>query len=86
MGMLLAHPHPWSCPFDCSPTFVNIEAPPSVYPPKRYCDLTGYEAPYTDPRTGLRYAAAPLFPVLRTLPAEQVQGFLAARNAHVVLK
>lgn len=68
------------------PTFSNIEAPPSVYPAKRYCDLTGFEAPYTDPRTKLRYASAPLFAVCRTLPSEQVHAFLAARGANVVLK
>ena len=33
------------------PTYANIAAPPSVRPAKKYCDLTGLEAPYTDPRT-----------------------------------
>jgi hypothetical protein len=22
---------------------MNIQSPPSIYPPKRYCDLTGFE-------------------------------------------
>jgi hypothetical protein len=25
------------------PTYVNIEAPPSMYPAKKYCDITGFE-------------------------------------------
>ncbi|GBF91088.1 hypothetical protein Rsub_04757 [Raphidocelis subcapitata] len=69
-----------------APTFVNIEAPPSMRPPKRYCDLTGLEAPYIDPKTGLRYAAAPLFGYLRALPQDAVQARLALRRAETVLK
>lgn len=81
------HPaHPPRPPHACRPTYVNIEAPPSVLPPKKYCDITGYEAPYTDPGTRLRYASAPLFPLIRSLPNETVQAFLAVRGAQVVLK
>lgn len=69
-----------------APTYVNMEAPPSTYPPKRYCDLTGLEAPYIDPKTGLRYANAQLFGYLRALPADAVQARLALRRAEVVLK
>lgn len=29
---------------------LSIEAPPPRYPPKKYCDMTGLEAPYTDPK------------------------------------
>ncbi|MGV7354918.1 hypothetical protein PJM26_30990, partial [Mycobacterium kansasii] len=31
------------------PNYLNIESPPSMHPPKRLCDITGYEAPYVDP-------------------------------------
>ena len=37
------------------PTYTGIEAPPSLLPAKKYCDLTGLEAKYTDPKTRLRY-------------------------------
>jgi INO80 complex subunit C len=69
-----------------APTFANMEAPPSTYPPKRYCDLTGLEAPYVDPKTGLRYAGAALFGYLRALPPDAVQARLAVRRAEIVLK
>lgn len=69
-----------------APTFSNMEAPPSTYPPKRYCDLTGLEAPYVDPKTGLRYAGAQLFGYLRALPPDNVQARLALRRAEVILK
>jgi INO80 complex subunit C len=33
----------------------EYEAPPSLRPSKKYCDITGLEAPYTDPKSRLRY-------------------------------
>lgn len=68
------------------PTYVNIEAPPSMYPAKKYCDITGFEARYTDPRTKLRYANAEVFKRIRFLPDDYIQGYLALRNAAIVLK
>eukprot|EP00249_Psilotum_nudum_P011346 c23116_g1_i1 orf=278-673(-) len=68
------------------PNYVNIEAPPSMYPAKKYCDITGFEAPYTDPRTKLRFANTEIFKRIRSLPNEYIQGYLALRNAAVVLK
>ncbi|KAG7021002.1 ies6, partial [Cucurbita argyrosperma subsp. argyrosperma] len=65
---------------------VNIESPPSMHPCKKICDITGYEAPYYDPRTTLRYANADIFKVIRSLPNEYVQRYLAMRNAAVVLR
>lgn len=65
---------------------VNIESPPSMHPCKRICDITGFEAPYYDPRTNLRYANAEVFKLVRSLPNEYVQRYLALRNAAVVLK
>uniref|UniRef100_A0A803P8E6 Vps72/YL1 C-terminal domain-containing protein n=1 Tax=Cannabis sativa TaxID=3483 RepID=A0A803P8E6_CANSA len=65
---------------------VNIESPPSMHPCKKICDITGYEAPYSDPRTNLRYANAEVFKLIRSLPNEYVQRYLAQRNAAVVLK
>ena len=67
-------------------TYVNIEAPPSMYPAKKYCDITGFKAAYTDPKTRLRYATADLYPYVRSLPDEAVQQYLAIRNAQVILK
>ncbi|XP_047067791.1 chromatin-remodeling complex subunit ies6-like [Lolium rigidum] len=68
------------------PNYLNIQSPPSIYPPKRYCDVTGFEAPYVDPRTKLRYADPEVFKQIRNLPDEYVQRYLAVRNAAVVLR
>ncbi|KAE9447426.1 hypothetical protein C3L33_20701, partial [Rhododendron williamsianum] len=77
------------------PNYVNIESPPSMHPCKRICDITGFEvysfysdvqAPYVDPRTNLRYANTDVFKLVRSLPNEYVQRYLALRNAAVVLK
>lgn len=63
------------------PTYMNVQAPPPIHPPKKYCDLTGLPAKYTDPRTGLRYASHENFKVIQDLPVETVQEILALRNA-----
>ncbi|KAF8405462.1 hypothetical protein HHK36_010368 [Tetracentron sinense] len=68
------------------PNYVNIESPPSMYPSKKFCDITGFEAPYVDPRTTLRYANANVFKSIRSFPNEHVQRYLSLRNAAVVLK
>ncbi|XP_010266898.1 PREDICTED: INO80 complex subunit C [Nelumbo nucifera] len=68
------------------PNYVNIESPPSMYPSKKFCDITGFEAPYVDPRTNLRYANSEVFKRIRALPNEYVQRYLALRNAAIVLK
>ncbi|XP_072961783.1 protein EIN6 ENHANCER [Typha angustifolia] len=68
------------------PNYLNIESPPSMYPSKKYCDITGFEAPYVDPRTNLRYANPDVFKRIRMLPDEYVQRYLALRNAAVVLR
>ncbi|KAK1286316.1 hypothetical protein QJS10_CPB20g00006 [Acorus calamus] len=68
------------------PNYINIESPPSMYPPKKFCDITGFETPYTDPRTSIRYANTEVFRRVRSLPNEYVQRYLSLRNAAVVLR
>lgn len=69
-------------------TYTNIESAPSFHPSsqRRYCDVTGLPAPYTDPKTRLRYHDKEVFGVIRTMPQNVVEGYLAARGAHTVLK
>ena len=69
-------------------TYTNIESAPSLHPghQKHYCDITGLPAPYTDPKTRLRYHNAELFQVVRSLPQGVAEKYLEARGAHVVLK
>lgn len=42
-------------------------APPSLLPAKKYCDITGLPAAYTDPRTKLRYKGLEVWHVVRGL-------------------
>ncbi|KAI8449868.1 YL1 nuclear protein C-terminal domain-containing protein [Phakopsora pachyrhizi] len=47
-------------------TYMTIEAPPSVIPPRKYCDVTGLEAPYVDPKTRLRYHNSEVYELIKT--------------------
>ncbi|KAJ7916193.1 hypothetical protein B0H13DRAFT_1998558 [Mycena leptocephala] len=44
-----------------------IEAPPSLLPQRHYCDITGLEAPYTDPATKLRYHDKSIYELIKGL-------------------
>lgn len=61
--------------------YAALEAAPSVRPWRKYSDLSGLEAPYTDPKTKLRYADRHEYARLRLLTADQVNGYLVLRRA-----
>ncbi|OJD39933.1 chromatin-remodeling complex subunit ies6 [Diplodia corticola] len=67
-------------------TYTNIEAPPSLQVKRKYCDITGLPAAYTDPKTRLRYHNAEIFGNIRLMGQSTTEGYLAARGAHTVLK
>ena len=69
-------------------TYSNVESAPSLHPAhrKHYCDITGLAAPYTDPKTRLRYHNQEVFQVVRSLGQGVAENYLEARGAHVVLK
>jgi INO80 complex subunit C len=69
-----------------SATYTNIESAPSLAHSRRYCDVTGLPAPYTDPKTRMRYHNSEVFSMIRSLPAGVAEQFLEARGAHTVLK
>jgi INO80 complex subunit C len=71
-----------------APTYTNIESAPSFHPSsqKKYCDITGLPAPYTDPKTRLRYHNKEVFGAIRTMPQNVFEGYLEARGAHTILK
>ena len=69
-----------------SATYTNIESAPSLAHPKHYCDITGLSAPYTDPKTRLRYHDKEIFGLIRTLGQGVAEQYLEARGAHTVLK
>eukprot|EP01028_Stygiella_incarcerata_P009752 TRINITY_DN4687_c0_g1_i1.p1 TRINITY_DN4687_c0_g1~~TRINITY_DN4687_c0_g1_i1.p1 ORF type:complete len:162 (-),score=37.55 TRINITY_DN4687_c0_g1_i1:60-545(-) len=67
------------------PTYVNIEAPPSLRRPAKYSDISGFPAPYTDPRTFLRYANMKEYAIIQDLAEFQTRELLALRNANPFL-
>lgn len=69
-------------------TYTNIESAPSLNPAhqRHYCDITGLPAPYTDPKTRLRYHNKEVFDIVRGLNQGVAERYLEARGAHVVLK
>ncbi|ORX59061.1 hypothetical protein BCR36DRAFT_342771 [Piromyces finnis] len=69
-----------------APLYMNIEAPPSVYPRKKYCDITGLKAIYTDPKSGLRYYDSTVYKYIQEQTQSTLQGYLGLRNAAVNLK
>ncbi|KAG6848614.1 hypothetical protein H0H93_015494 [Arthromyces matolae] len=68
------------------PSYTSIEAPPSLLPPKHYCDITGLEAPYTDPATGLRYHDKSVYDIIKSLGAGAAKEYLAARGVNSIVK
>jgi INO80 complex subunit C len=68
------------------PTYATIEAPYSLLPPKKFCDVSGFAAKYTEPHTKLRYASTVEFNLIRGLSDQAVQELLAIRKANITLK
>ena len=65
---------------------MSIRAPPSLLPNKKYCDFSGFEAKYLDPKTRLRYCNTTVFGIIRTLSLDQVSAYLDIRKASTMLK
>lgn len=61
--------------------YAALEAAPSLRPWRKYSDLSGLVAPYTDPKTKLRFANRHEYARLRLLTADQVNGYLVLRRA-----
>lgn len=68
------------------PSYANIEAPPSVLPAKKYCDITGLPAKYTDPKTKVRFAGTEAFLFERKLPEHKVEELLGLRAAQIRIR
>ncbi|XP_044150582.1 INO80 complex subunit C isoform X1 [Bufo gargarizans] len=63
------------------PSYFYIDAPPSCKPAKKYSDISGLPASYTDPQTKLRFSAIEEFNYIRMLPTDVVIGYLTIRKA-----
>ncbi|XP_031708384.1 INO80 complex subunit C isoform X1 [Anarrhichthys ocellatus] len=62
------------------PNYYSIDAPPSLKPAKKYSDISGLPANYTDPQTKLRFTSSEEFSYIRLLPTDVVTGYLALRK------
>ena len=49
------------------PADTTLHPPPSLLPAKKYCDITGLEAPYRDPKTTLQFHSKEIYEILKTL-------------------
>lgn len=65
--------------------YSSINAPPSFKPAKKYSDISGLPARYTDPQTKLYYAIADEFSTVRSLPMDITAGYLALRGASSIV-
>uniref|UniRef100_A0A8C8RAY6 INO80 complex subunit C n=1 Tax=Pelusios castaneus TaxID=367368 RepID=A0A8C8RAY6_9SAUR len=63
------------------PSYFNIDAPPSFKPAKKYSDISGLPANYTDPQSKMRFSTIEEFAYIRMLPSDVVTGYLALRKA-----
>jgi len=68
------------------PSYISIEAPPSILPQPHYCDITGLEAPYTDPVTHLRYHDKSIYELIRSLNPGTERQYLSIRGVNPVVK
>lgn len=73
---------PWKA---TDPNYCTIDAPPSMKPAKKYSDISGLPANYTDPQTKLRFASTEEFSYIRQLPTDVVTGYLALRKAPCIV-
>ncbi|GAB5369245.1 hypothetical protein AAMO2058_001389000 [Amorphochlora amoebiformis] len=67
------------------PTYASIQVGPSVLPAKKYCDITGYEAKYREPRSGLLYASAKHYRTVKDMPPTVKEQHLKLRGANIKL-
>ncbi|CAK8678953.1 unnamed protein product [Clavelina lepadiformis] len=62
-------------------TYASIDAPPPVKPVKKYSDISGLPAFYTDPHTKLRYSNSDEYRQIQHISSDTVVGLLALRQA-----
>ncbi|CAN6655185.1 chromatin-remodeling complex subunit Ies6p [Trichomonascus vanleenenianus] len=73
-------------PDDSKATYFTVEAPPSLKPAKKWCDITGLPGKYKTVRHGLRYYNKEVFAIINELSQGVDQQYLELRNANVVLR
>ena len=69
----------------CSLADSSVNPPPSFKPAKKYSDISGLIAVYTDPQTKLYYHNAEEFATIRNFPMDLTAGYLALRGASSIV-
>lgn len=68
-------------------TYFNVNAPPSLKPNKRYCDITGLKGFYKSPVNNIRYHNAEIYQLIVKQMAPGIdQEYLKLRGDNFVLK
>ena len=62
------------------PTHVTVRSTPSALPPKKYCDVTGLPAKYTDPKTRLHYYSATEYQQIKQRHTDTIKLMLEIRG------
>jgi len=70
-------------PSDSPLLYGSIESPPATKPCKKYGDISGQEAKYTDPETGLYYHNALEYKLIKRLTPDIVQAYVDTRTSHL---
>lgn len=63
----------------------SVNAPPSFRPAKKYSDISGLIASYTDPQSKLNFHNSEEFVTVRSLPSDLTAGYLSLRGASSIV-
>lgn len=75
-----------SLPIDKQINYFSVQAPPSLKPVKRYCDITGLPTNYKSPSNRLFFYNLEVYDIVKNLGSGVDQQYLGMRNANVVLR
>lgn len=68
-------------------TYFNVNAPPSIRPSKKYCDITGLKGNYKSPVNNIRYHNSEIYQlIVKPMTPGVDQEYLKLRGDNFVLK
>lgn len=63
------------------PAYPSLRSSPSIYPAKKYCDITHLPTTYTDPQTRLHFLDAIRYRQIHSMNPEEIRARLDSRKA-----
>ena len=66
--------------------YSDLEVGPSIYPHKKYCDITGFKTNYSELNSGIRYFNGTIFKIVQEMPQPIKDQYLNIRKALIRLK